>query len=208
MNQLKLLLVPIFTAVLALNIACNKDENDNSPARKKFGIFKVQDDNRTAIMDGEINDKSLNKYNDMIAAYPDLDKINIAECGGSSDDEINLQLSLKVYQKGIEIHLNDDGMIASGGVDFFLAGVKRTKGSNTRIGVHSWSGDDDDGNEVKATDFPRGHANHQPYIDYYVSIGFTQQEAEDFYYFTINAAPPEDVHWMTDEEIEQYGILK
>lgn len=208
MNQLKLLLVPVFMAVLVLNIACNKDENDNSPARKKFGIFKVQDDNRTAIMDGEIDDKSLDKYNAMIAAYPGLERINIAECGGSSDDEINLQLSLKVHQKGIEIHLNDDGLIASGGVDFFLAGVKRTKGSNTRIGVHSWGGEDDDGNEIKATDFPKGHAYHQPYINYYVSIGFTQQEAEDFYYFTINAAGPDDIHWMTDAEIAQYTILK
>lgn len=96
----------------------------------------------------------------------------------------------------------ENGLIASGGVDFFLAGIQRTKGTNTKIGVHSWS----DGNK-DATAFPVGHANHLPYINYYVSVGFTQQEAEDFYYFTINAAPAEGIHWVTDAEISKYKIL-
>jgi len=69
--------------------------------------------------------------------------------------------------------------------------------------VHSWS---DGVNE--ATDFPVGDVNHLPYIDYYTSVGFSQQEAEDFYYFTINAAPAADIHWMTESEISEYGILK
>ena len=61
----------------------------------------------------------------------------------------------------------DNGLIASGGVDFFLAEIKRTRDSNTQIGVHAWSA----GNNVSATDFPVGHANHLPYINYYKSIG-------------------------------------
>lgn len=96
----------------------------------------------------------------------------------------------------------DNGDIASGGVDFFLAGIQRIKGANSRIGVHSWTGDGE-----KATDFPEGHEYHLPYIDYYVSVGFTQQQAKDFYYSTINAAPASDIHWMTDEEIKRYKIL-
>ncbi|MDG2195217.1 MAG: hypothetical protein P8K77_10315 [Polaribacter sp.] len=79
----------------------------------------------------------------------------------------------------------DNGEIASGGVDFFIAGIQRTKGSNIKIGVHSWAGD----NET-ATDFPVGHANHLPYINYYISVGFTKQQVESFYYFTINAPLP------------------
>ena len=112
-----------------------------------------------------------------------------------------------MHQRGTNIHLLDDGLIASGGTDFFLAGARRTKGTNTRIGVHSWAGEDDDGNSVTATDFPEGHEYHLPYIEYYVSVGFSQQEAEDFYYFTINAASADDIHWMTDQEIAQYGLL-
>jgi hypothetical protein len=32
----------------------------------------------------------------------------------------------------------------------------------------------------------------------------SQQEAEDFYYFTIYAAPHNDVHWMTEDELVKY----
>ena len=96
----------------------------------------------------------------------------------------------------------DDAIIASGGVDFFVAGIKRSRGSNTRIGVHSWAEPD-----FTATDFPEGHEHHLPYINYYVAVGYTQKQAEDFYYFTIYAADADDIHWMTDEQIALYNIL-
>ena len=97
----------------------------------------------------------------------------------------------------------DNGSIASGGVDFFLAGTKRTKGSNTQIGVHSWS----DGTNT-AIDYVVGHANHFPYINYYKNIGFSQEDAESFYYFTISSATAKSIHWMTESEILKYNILK
>lgn len=184
-------------------LACNKDDNNVNSNQRTFGIFKVLEDNTTIEMNGYVRSSSLNNYNNLVAAFPNVNKINIINCEGSADDEINLQLSLKVHQKGINIHLMDNGEIASGGVDFFLAGVERTKGTNTKIGVHSWG----DGVNEEATDFPVGHPYHQPYIEYYVAVGFTQQESEDFYYYTINAAPANGIHWMTDEEITQYKIL-
>lgn len=189
--------------VSILSVSCKSDDgNTSNPNNRQFGIFKVLDDNITVEMDGTINSSSLANFNSLEAAFPNVNKINIKNCDGSSDDTVNLQLSEKVHQKGISTHLMDDGTIASGGVDFFLAGIQRTKGANTRIGVHSWAGD----NET-ATDFPVGHANHLPYINYYVSVGFTQANAEAFYYFTINAAPADAIHWMTDAEIAQYHIL-
>lgn len=177
--------------------SCKDEGND-----KQYGIFKVMDDDQTIEMDGEIASSSLSDFNDLISNYPNVNRINIVNCGGSSDDDVNLQLSAVVYQKNMHIHILDNGEIASGGVDFFLAGTTRTQGTNTKIGVHSWS---DGTNE--ATDFPVGDPAHTPYINYYVSVGFTQQEAENFYYFTINAAPASSIHWMTANEIAQYGIL-
>lgn len=185
----------ISTTVL---ISCNKDD-DNS---RQFGIFKVLADNTTIEMDGYIRSSSLTNFNNLEASFPNVNQINIKDCDGSDDDEINLQLSQKVHLKGMNIHLLDNGIIASGGVDFFIAGIQRTNGTNTKIGVHSWAGD----NET-ATDFPVGHVYHLPYINYYVSVGFTQQEAEDFYYFTINAASANSIHWMTEEEIDQYNLI-
>lgn len=168
----------------------------------KYGIFTISENSTTVEMDGTINSKSLDNFNSLYAAYPNVTQINIVNCEGSMDDETNLQLSQKVYDLSINTQLLDNAIIASGGVDFFLAGRKRTRGTDTRVGVHSWGS----GNS-SATDFPVGHSNHQPYIDYYKAIGFSQQESEDFYYFTINAASAENIHWMTEEELTKYQIF-
>ncbi|PID48273.1 MAG: alpha/beta hydrolase [Proteobacteria bacterium] len=180
----------------------NTDKKEVQETKRKFGIFKVLGDNRTIEMDGDIKRKTPDNFDRLLQAFPNIDTINIVNCPGSLDDESNFKLSKKVHERDIKIHLMDNGEIASGGVDFFLAGVKRSKGENTKIGVHAWSGDGE-----RATDFPRGHANHLPYIKYYVSIGFSKKWAEDFYYFTIYSAPAKGIHWMSEEEIEKYGLI-
>ncbi|WP_196888345.1 hypothetical protein [Aureivirga sp. CE67] len=203
-STLLVLFITVFTACK------NDDDSTNSTTKtypKTFGIFTVVDAN-TITMDGEIGHNSKKNFDKLIAEYSEINQINIVEILGSNNDEVNLQLSKTVYQNNINTHLNDNGLIASGGVDFFLSGHKRTKGTNTKIGVHSWGGEDDNGNEVTATDFPEGHEYHLPYIEYYKSVGFSQEEAEAFYYFTINAASFDSIHWMTDAEIEQYKLLK
>ena len=185
-------------------LSCNKKDNTPTPVsqNKQFGIFKVLADSSTIEMEGTIGSSSLDDFKRLESSFPNIKQINIKNCDGSSDDEVNLKLSLKVHQKGINIHLMDDAEIASGGVDFFIAGIKRTRGKSTRIGVHSWGG-----NGVTATDFPVGHANHLSYINYYKLVGFTQKQAEGFYYFTINAAPASRIHWMTEAEITQYNLI-
>lgn len=188
---------------LGFRIAISYTQRDSVSNTRQFGIFKVLADNTTVEMNGSINSATLNNFNNLIRQYPNINKINMNQVPGSVDDEVNLQVSKRVYDLGIATHLMDNGEIASGGVDFFIAGVQRSKGENTRIGVHSWGGD----NGESASNYPEGHANHQPYIDYYVSVGFTPQLAKDFYYFTINAAPAESIHWMTEAEIGQYGLI-
>ncbi len=169
---------------------------------RQFGIFEVMEDDVTVIMDGVITTNSLDDFIALDDAFPDVNLINIRECEGSLDDEINLEMSLRVHQAGINTHLLENATIQSGGVDFFLAGIKRTTDANTGIGVHSWA----DAVSM-ATDYPEGHEEHQAYIDYFMAIGFSQAEAEDFYYFTIYAASADDIHWMTEAEIEQYGMF-
>ena len=84
---------------------------------------------------------------------------------------------------------------------FFVAGNRRSIEAGAKIGVHAWS----DGTQ-SATNFPRGSSEHQPYIDYYASMGLP--DPEGFYFFTINAAPPEGIHYMTSEEINRYGLVR
>ncbi len=97
-----------------------------------------------------------------------------------------------------------DAIIASGSVDLFLAGTNRSRDTGSQIGVHAWS----DGNGTEATEYPVGHIEHQGAIDYYIDMGFSQADAEAFYYFTIQAAPASSIHWMTDAEIDQYKLLR
>ena len=183
--------------ILALSTSCKKD--NISPT--DYGIFSSQDAN-TAIMNGVIGTNTPQHWDNFVAAFPDVSTLIMQDCPGSENDEANLVASRKIRTQNITIHLPADAEIASGAVDMFLAGTTRTRESGSKIGVHSWS----DGNN-DATAFEVGHANHQSYIEYYKEMGFSQEDAEAFYYFTINAAPASDIHWMTDAEIEQYKLL-
>ncbi len=195
----KLIVICLIAFTIILAVACS---SSNSSANRKSGIFKVLEDDTTVEMDGDITTSSLDDFKKLLNEFPKIKQITIINCGGSLDDEANLKLSKLVHDKKIGTHVADNGMIASGGVDFFLAGVKRTIGKNVQIGVHSWSGE----KEV-ATDFPKGHENHLEYINYYKSIGLTQKQAEDFYYFTIYSAPADGIHIMTEKEIETYNMI-
>jgi len=127
---------------------------------------------------------------------------------GSDDDDTNLAAARALRSKGYTTYLpavqayNADAFIASGAVDMFLSGTKRVIDQNGEVGVHAWA--DDDGNSD--TDFPVGHEVHQRYINYYVEMGFSQADAEAFYYFTINAATANNLHLMSETEIEQYKL--
>ena len=178
--------------------SCKKDDNVIST---DYGIFSSQNET-TVIMNGVIGSNTPQHWDNYIAAFPNTNNMVMKDCPGSSNDTANLNVSRKMRNHGIDIHLPADASIASGAVDMFLAGTKRTREAGSVIGVHSWS---DGSNE--ATSYPVGHVNHQPYIDYYIEMGFLQADAEAFYYFTINAASAEDIHWMANAEIEQYMLL-
>lgn len=199
MNQLNQDLYSLFLVVsLFLLVSCNQRQVDTND----FGVFSSIDAT-TALMDGVIDSRTPEDWEDFIQAFPNTTRLIMKDCPGSDDDVANLEVARRVRAKGLHIHLPTDAEIASGAVDFFLAGIKRTRDAGSRIGVHAWA----DGDNKEATAFPEGHPNHLPYIQYYQEMGFSQTEAEAFYYFTINAAPAKDIHWMSDAEIMQYKLL-
>ena len=203
MKKANLILIVIASILSIGNISCTKNDDDSSIARK-FGIFKVINDT-TAEMNGVINGSTPRNFNRLIRNYPNIKVINMLDCPGSMNDEANLQVSRTMHDKGISFHLFSTSVIASGAVDMYVGGLRRTRDAGSKIGVHSWGGEPGD---PIATEYPADHEVHQLYINYYVSVGFTQQESEDFYFFTINAALADDIYWMTDTEIEQYKVTK
>lgn len=183
-------------AVLFL-LACG---GDDSPESLSIAPFQIIDDT-TIRLHGEIDSNTLNAFEEVMRQNPNTELLIFGIAPGSSDDEVNLQVGRRLFQEGLNTHVENNGEIASGAVDLFLAGAERTLGSNTLVGVHSWSDGSND-----ATDFPMNSAEHQPYIQYYQAVGFSSQWASDFYFFTINAASADDIHWMTEAEITTYQI--
>ncbi len=170
--------------------------------------IEVEDPTSTfAVLHGYIDGTTPDIVDNFITSYPEVTTLVFMQMPGSDDDEANLEASYALYEEGYKFYLpavnayDDDAFIASGAVDMFLAGAVRVVDENGEVGVHSWS---DGVNE--ATDYPEGSPEHQPYIDYYVSIGFSIEDAESFYYFTIEAAPAAGIHLMTESEIEQYKL--
>lgn len=152
-------------------------------------------------MNNLINSKTPDQLKRIFAENPDIDTLIMQQVDGSLDDTANLQAASWIAKKNLTFILEPDSEIASGGTDFFLAGKKRVIKKGAKVGVHSWADE-----SSTARDFPRGHSFHQPYIDYYIAIGWTKEAAEKFYYFTINAASAEDIHWMTEVELREYNI--
>lgn len=64
--------------------------------------------------------------------------------------------------------------------------------------MHSWSDGEND-----AADFPRTSPEYDLNRDYI----FDMLGADAFCWFTIYAAPVDDMHWMTVAEITTYGLL-
>ena len=160
-----------------------------------------------AVLHGTIMTSTPQDVDNFIAAFPNVTTLVFMQIPGSGDDDANLVAGQKLRNRGYIHYLpsvnayQDDAFIASGGVDLFISGTSRIIDVGAEVGVHAWS---DGMNE--ATDFPVGHAEHLKYINYYVAMGMSQQDAEAFYYFTINAAPSNNIHNMTEAEIVQYKL--
>lgn len=200
----KIILIAIFSYLL---VACAS--NDPNAFRSDCGYFELQGDKpltltvdtpTKATLDGVICSGSLVAFNDMVERFPEMKTLNIDVIEGSSDDEVNLQLSRKIHDLDMNTHLNHEGLIASGGVDLFLSGVKRTADDwKPKMGVHSWgSSDGMEGNQI-----PKSHPLHEEYLSYYRYIDIDPE----FYWFTLGAASADDIHWMNAVEIEKYGVL-
>ncbi|MCT4615880.1 MAG: hypothetical protein N4A49_13530 [Marinifilaceae bacterium] len=196
--KIKNLLFVLF-AVIAMACSTQSKEDSEITQLEKKKVFTYNEYSKTIELNGVINSRAFNDFKLVSNNHPQVKWINIVNCEGSINDDVNLSLSNYVYENGFSIKLLENGIIASGGTDFFLAGKKRVLEKNSKVGVHSWTGDG-----KVATDFPKGHKYHLPYIRYYKNIGMTDEEAEDFYYFTINSASANDIHWMTDEELKKY----
>lgn len=119
---------------------------------------------------------------------------------GSDDDNDYMDAAWKLHQAKFTTIVPSFGLVASGGTDFFLAGTNRIIEPGACIGVHSW--EDVGPPAYAANSLPRDHEDHEDFLEYFAAIGITT----DFYWFTINAASANDMHWMSPAEINRFGM--
>lgn len=179
-------------AIAMLCLICPACAADSGHSTLEFSIR----DNRI-IASGEIDGNALTDFMDIIDTTPGIDALVLQNIGGSVDDDANLEFGRQVRDLGLATIVPSDGLVASGGTDLFLAGIRRTLEPGACVGVHAWAAE-----EFTATDLPRSDPLHVPYLEYYAELGITP----DFYWFTRDAAPAERIHWMNADEAARFAI--
>jgi len=198
MNK-KVAIIVIAVVVLALSFGLGFTKLFLEPGEEDFEHAKFEVNGDTAVMTGVISGRTVEDVRNLIEDNPDLKTIVMQDVPGSMDDDANLEASRLIREHGLNTHVPSDGMIQSGGTDFFCAGVERTIEDGAQIGVHSWATED----IGDASQLSKDHEDHKSYIEYYRDMGIP----EEFYWFTINAAPGQGMHMMTVGEIEEFGLV-
>lgn len=138
--------------------------------------------------------------------HPLVDTIVFTVAPGSVDDECTLALGREIRARGLHTRLIDGGVLVSGGVSLFLAGATRAMDGAATVGVHSWEGcTHADGQAPQcrdAIDYPLDDPAHRLHQDYVREM----LGSDGFYLFSIRAAPSDSVHWMSREEIGEFGL--
>lgn len=156
-------------------------------------------DSTSIQLSGVLGKQMHKKLESYLKNHSEINKIVLDQIPGSINDAWNVKTCKMIHDLGIETYLNSNSVIASGGVDLFISGTKRTIETGAKIGVHSWRDGKKDGSE-----YPRGANEHNLFIDFFNEI----EMDTSFYWYTLSAAPGKDIHWMSDEEIERFELSK
>lgn len=182
-----------FSAAPALSTAAQRGP--------RFGPFTVVG-GTTARMVGDVTTATPRQFAAMLAAHPDIKRLELVDCPGSLDEEANLALARAVRRAGIATHVPAGGSVRSGAVELFLAGATRSAHPSAEFGVHSWR--DQDGRE--AGDFPADHPVHAEYLDFYREMGMDDARARAFYAMT-NATGFDAVRYLSRADMTRYVAL-
>ncbi|HKT84984.1 MAG TPA: alpha/beta hydrolase [Novosphingobium sp.] len=163
-----------------------------------YGPFRVLDSGRAALVD-ETDAQSPAQFERMLRDYPGIGMIEMIECPGTEDDLANLRLGRMIRELGIATHVPAGGSVRSGGVELFLAGVRRYADAGAEFAVHSWI--DDTG--LEAGDYAADAPENRRYILYYEQMGMNPAEAQAFYTMT-NSIPFESARWFGASEMAMW----
>lgn len=189
---------------------------ENCGASEDSAVFSLAPDSTSSLlMEGTIDCTTNTKLQAMLNSGS-IDTIIMVDVPGSEDDEANIAMAKIVSGQEITTVVPANGLIASGGVDLFLAGATRIVEFNGIVGVHSWA----DGDGAQGIALYRNDPDseqHRLYIDYYDQFVIGMRDgrpsneiadiATDFYVYTLEAAPAEGLHCMSPQELVDWGVV-
>ena len=158
--------------------------------------FEVQ--GQSAVVRGTTDSHSHNLLKDFMRKNPHVKTLVLQSMPGTQDMDTNRRVVLGIRSAGLATHVPADGYIASGAVDWFIAGKPRTVECGARIGVHSWGTKTGERGDKTLYD---GQLRTQRYFLEKMDVD------PDFYQFTRSAAGPNDIYWLTVDDMLRYGLI-
>jgi len=162
--------------------------------------YTIQGDQ--AFLSGTLGTYTYNQIININTNNPDVKTIVLGIIEGSLNDEVNVETGRLIREAGYATHLKSDSEIYSGGVDLFCSGITRSREVGAIIGVHSWCCYEG----LTADQLPQSSPGHDSQLAYFRDV-LGDVNGPNFYFFTINAAPFDGIHNMTNTEINQYQLL-
>lgn len=167
----------------------------------RYGPFRVIDAGHAVLVDAT-DARSPAQFEAMLAAYPGITELALVEVPGTEDDKANMRLGRIIHSRGIATRVPEGGSVRSGGVELFLAGTHRVAEPGSEFAVHAW--EDEEGRQPG--DYPPDAPENRAYIDYYVEMGMTEDQAKAFYAMT-NSVRFEDARYLSDQDMAKWVRL-
>lgn len=158
--------------------------------------FEVQ--GASAVVRGTTDSRSHNLVKNLVREHPGVETLILQAMPGTQDMDTNRRVVMDIRAAGLATHVPANGRIASGAVDWFISGSPRTIDCGAMIGVHSWG--------TKAG----GRGDKTFYDSQLRTQRFFLEKMDvdpDFYEFTRAAAGPDDIHWLSVEEMLRYELI-
>ena len=156
--------------------------------------FRV--DGTTAFVNGTTTGHDMGAVRDLLKEHPQVEHLVFETMPGTRDMTSNYRLARSIRRAGLSTEVTPDSRIASGAVDLFLAGTRRTVACGAMIGVHSWGSLGYDSGDVV---WDQHRSMSRAFLS---DMGVDP----DFYDFRNRAAGAESIHWLSDAEVARWGV--
>lgn len=159
------------------------------------------DGGERAVLQGTMAGQATCKLRALARVNPAVTTLVLVEIPGTVDLLDTQAATRFVRRQGWNTVVPATGLIASGGVMLFLGGVERQVSPGGQVGVHAWSQRGQGRLYSSPDDIPANA--ERAYRDIYRDLGIDPT----FYDFQVQAAPAEDIHWMSRSELQRWGLL-